>query len=511
MGWFDRLRKHLFGDPGLDRGQGSVSQRIARGAYWAMVGEVSVKVITLASSIWIARLLGPEGFGTFGIIQSTLGVFGVLAGFGLGSTVIKHVAGYAGTEPARAGALIMLTVLIAAITSALMIAVLVTLAPWLAEHSLNRPELSGLLALGSLMLAGLVVGGVLNAALNGFEAFRSLARLRVLNGLFGSLATLVLVWAYGVNGAVMALVVAALAGLLLSAMALRLQLRQRGIPLVFGSGIWRDRGLLHKFALPALVSSQLVVPTIWITNTFLVQQADGYAQFGLFNAANQWRTLVVFLPSMLASAMLPILADTWARKADGEFSQAIGVNLRTVWILALPMMLLVVALGPELGWLFGEQYQGVERLLPYLMASTFFTVICSPAGAAMTAAGYMWWGACMNFGWACLLVGAAWVLVPRHGGAGLAMAYAFAYLLHTVWTMGFVRFRVARDIFSAVARLAVFTALLLGAMLVVNEWSGVLQRSGFALLALLSLLPLGRDTVKLLGKLQVQPHAGEEI
>ncbi|MDQ3920568.1 MAG: oligosaccharide flippase family protein, partial [Acidobacteriota bacterium] len=53
-----------------------------------------------------ARCLGRKGYGELGIIQSTVGMFQVFAGFGLGLTATKYVAEFKRQNPERAGHII---------------------------------------------------------------------------------------------------------------------------------------------------------------------------------------------------------------------------------------------------------------------------------------------------------------------------------------------------------------------------------------------------------------------
>ena len=57
------------------------------------------------------------------MIQSTVGMFGVFAGFGLGLTATKHVAEFRQSDPDRAGRIIGLSGLFAIGPGGLMLAV----------------------------------------------------------------------------------------------------------------------------------------------------------------------------------------------------------------------------------------------------------------------------------------------------------------------------------------------------------------------------------------------------
>src|SRR5512135_1086120 len=70
----------------------SLGYRLAHGAFWSMTGAGVSQAMMLLSSIVVARILGRQQFGEFGIINNTIGMFGIFAGFGLGMTATKYVA-----------------------------------------------------------------------------------------------------------------------------------------------------------------------------------------------------------------------------------------------------------------------------------------------------------------------------------------------------------------------------------------------------------------------------------
>ena len=69
-----------------------IGYRLAMGAFWSMAGAVISRGLMLAAWVLVARMLGKTGYGELGMIQSTVGMFGVFAGFGFGLTATKHVA-----------------------------------------------------------------------------------------------------------------------------------------------------------------------------------------------------------------------------------------------------------------------------------------------------------------------------------------------------------------------------------------------------------------------------------
>ena len=93
------------------------------------------RALSLAAAILVARTLGKVVYGELGIIQSTVGMFGTLAGFGMGTTSSKFVAEFRDKDPQRAGRIIALSSVVSWAISIGLGAVLALLAPALCLHS----------------------------------------------------------------------------------------------------------------------------------------------------------------------------------------------------------------------------------------------------------------------------------------------------------------------------------------------------------------------------------------
>ena len=443
----------------------------------------------MVASIIVARMLGREGFGEIGIIQSTIGLFGVFAGFGLGATATKYIAEFKRKEPIRAGRITDLTIMVSCITAGIFSLACLLLAPMLAEKTLNRPDLAPLISAAALLLFISAIGGVLQAALSGFESFRAIARINIIQGVVAPFITVPLVWAYGVEGAVAAMTVNAAVALILFAQAVKVERKMFGVAISSLSGIFNEKNILWKFALPSVVSALMVVPASWIANLILVNQPGGYGELGLYTAANQWSIFITFIPGLLSAAMLPIMSETHGSNNSDDFRKAVSLNLRITWVVALPLTVIVIALAEPAATLYGKQFAGVAPILSILMLCVFLNVVNGPVGTALAGAGRMWTGALMNLAWAIALLIAAFMLVPRFGGLGLAMAYLVAYLLHTIWVMTYVEFKLARFAIMTQWQLMLFSMLLLILSIVISS-GGRWQYLYHTILILFSVLPI---------------------
>src|SRR5579862_6562755 len=122
-----------------------LGERLLRGSFWSLLGTFASRALGLAAAIFAARILGKAVYGELGIIQSTVGMFGTFAGFGMGTTATKYVAELRIKDPARAGRIIAVSSLVSWVFSLVLMAGLYVAAPWLCLHSLAAPQLTGLL------------------------------------------------------------------------------------------------------------------------------------------------------------------------------------------------------------------------------------------------------------------------------------------------------------------------------------------------------------------------------
>lgn len=462
----------------------NLEHRVAKSAFWSLTGGIFSRFFTIITAIVTARILGKIGYGELGIIQSTLGIFGVLAGMGLGALSTKYIAEFRDNNPARAGAVAQLTIYISFISAGALSFVCLCLSPFIAANILERPELSSLLAIGSLFLFFTTIGGVQFATLNGFEAFKEVACLNIIQGLLTPIITIPLVWMYGVKGAVVALTIHSAIACMISAFSTRKQKQIYKIPKANLRDILIEWPMIWAFGIPAMLSGLMVVPVTWIANLILIRQSDGYGELGLFNAANQWIAIVVYLPGLLSTAMLPVLSSTHSQCDKSDFHKAFEMNLRATWIVALPLAILGVTMGAPLGNMFGKNFEGIEPILAVLILASFFNIANTPVGTALAGAGRIWVGMFFNLLWGLALIIFTTFWAPKYGAFGLGSAYLAAYTLHSIWQMVYVEIKLTRKIIVRQWRLFVFSLLLLS----VSCYMGI--SSTYTLTSAIFLLPL---------------------
>jgi len=389
----------------------------------------------LAASVLVARMLGKTGYGELGMIRSTVGMFGVFAGFGLGLTATKHVAEFRQSDPDRAGRIISLSWLVAMVTGGLMALGLLIFAPWLAGYTINAPHLTGVLRIGALILLINALNGAQTGALSGFEAFKTIAYVNLFVGLLSFPILITGAYLGGLTGAVWALVINLGTNWLLNHLALRKEAKRHNVPLAFRN-CSRELSILWKFSLPAVLSSSMVGPVNWACGALLVNRPNGYDEMGIFSAANQWFAMLLFLPSLLGQVVLPVLSERFGQQDRRQLLKTMVFAIRVNALIMLPIVLLASIASPYIMSLYGEGFANGWPTLIVVLFTAGIVACQTPVGPTITAAGKMWIKLAMNLGWAVLFIIGTLLLVDN-GALGLASARALSYVLHVSWVLAF--------------------------------------------------------------------------
>jgi O-antigen/teichoic acid export membrane protein len=416
----------------------SLRARFAVGAFWSVLGAAISRGFLLAASVVCARCLGKEGFGALGMIQSTAGMFGVFAGLGLGITATKYVSEFRRRDPMRAGRILALSAFAAVMFGSVITGLLILLAPFLAQHVLAAPQLAVPLAIGSGLVFFGAINGAQTGALAGFEAFKTIARVNVYAGAVSLPLIILGVWRGGLQGAIWGSVAALVVNWALNNRALRRECAKANISYQF-AGCRRELDILHRFSLPAFLASILVVSAIWVCNALLARHHQGYAELGLYAAADKWRVMIVFVPTYVFAMVVPVLSNLHSEGDGAGFRTVFRATWQLNLSLALLPALVIAAFAAPIMAVYGKSFRSGQTVLVVLAFSAIAEVLNSILGQPLIAAHLMWWRFGFDVLLVTVLVGLARVLIPKWGALGLAASYGVAYACASLAILAFLQ------------------------------------------------------------------------
>jgi O-antigen/teichoic acid export membrane protein len=395
--------------------------RLLRGAMWSIGGAVVARGMALAGSVFAARVLRLESFGELGIIQGTAGMFGALAGLGLGFTATKHIAEFRRSDPARVGRIIGISYLVACLTGLVASVILWATAPFLAAKILAAPHLSSLLRLS----LGLVVLGTLTGLqtgiLAGFEAFEAIAKVAVASALLSVPMLVAGVWWSGLEGAILALSAGLLTAGVLNYHAIRATAKASDVEISF-SDAGRELRKVSRFSFFVLVGSLMGIPINWICNSMLVHQPSGYEQMGIFNAANQWRMIILFIPGSVGSVLLPMMAHCHGEGDHSRYRKLLRYNVLLNAAVALLIAIPLILFAGRVLQFYGPEFQSGRLAFILLTLAAVILAVNNGLSRAIASTGAVRADTLFHLIWGVTFLGASWHLIPRFGASGLAIA-----------------------------------------------------------------------------------------
>jgi O-antigen/teichoic acid export membrane protein len=309
--------------------------------------------------------------------------------------------------------------------------VLLALSGAMAAGVLRAPQLTAELRIATGLVLFGTVNGVQTGALVGFGDFRTLAVLNAIRGICLCGFLIAGVALDGVRGGVIGLVLTEVVAVVANHLALR---RLRPAPAAWPDrgAAWAEARLMCRFSGWSLLGSVCTMSAMWFANLVLVAQPQGYAALGVFNAAERWRQLLLFLPASFSPVILTMLSNLHGRSEPDAYRRLFGLNLAvSVGVVVVPSIAVMWWATPAMG-LFGDEYAGGRATLVVLAASSVAVVLNNLFGQVLVSRGAVVGRFLLDALLAALLVLASWQLIPAHREQGMALASALAFAVTAV-------------------------------------------------------------------------------
>jgi len=418
------------------------SGRLVQGTSWVVIGAGVNRGFTLVANILSSRAIGAAEFGALGLTQTTVALFAVLAGGGLAAAATKFIPEYTHSDHDRVLRVVTFTMISTCAIAALTALCVYGSAGWFASDLLQRPTLTPLLRLASPLLFTSVLSTSLNSCLDGFEAFKAGAIVNILQGILIVPLAAGLTATHGSSGLLLALLVTST----ISIAAFGWYVMRNLGALTYSKPVMRillasgsERGMWAIFSLPALLSGIVGSSTLWFAAGLLARQARGLQELGIFNDANQWRPMILFVPMTTARVCLPLLSGSHSERDSGAFKEVATLSLRLNVIFAVLCALPVCVASPVLMKTFGSGFENGSPTLWLLAASAVIQVAASNYGQVIASTNRMWLGFLFNVMWAVLIfVPFLFPQWPRTS-FGLALAIVMSYAIHTATEAGAIK------------------------------------------------------------------------
>jgi hypothetical protein len=154
-----------------------VFKRLVAGTAWSLVGTLAARGSSFVAMTLAARILGPENYGQFAIVQSLGATAGTVAGSVFGVAATRFLARDIDRDKSRATRIFAIVELAALAVGGVLALAMIVGAPWIAQAIYGQQALAGVIRLSALLLLTNCVASAQIGAFIGLSEFRAYALL----------------------------------------------------------------------------------------------------------------------------------------------------------------------------------------------------------------------------------------------------------------------------------------------------------------------------------------------
>lgn len=327
-----------------------LASKFFKDSFWALTGTVVGKALSLLAGIIVARLLGKEIYGEYGMIKSTLINISVFSTLGLGYTGTRFIAKYIQENSPYIQSTISNIIKITIVFSSTILLAVFLFAPQIATY-LEVPETTDAFRVAAFIILINAISTTQTGILAGFKDFKATAINGSIVGVVTFIFSTLLTFCWGLNGSLIALLLSQIVGVVLNCVSINKAKKTICNQQLSTNGIKE----LLSFSIPVALQEFLYTAVVWASSMMMVKYSS-YEELGLIGAVSQWISIIYFIPSVLKNVALSYFSS------DGNknlFRKMLQINFVATFV---PYLFIVIFSGLIIT-MYGKKYDGLQMVL----------------------------------------------------------------------------------------------------------------------------------------------------
>ncbi|MDD4515975.1 oligosaccharide flippase family protein [Massilibacteroides sp.] len=364
------------------------NNQLFKDSAWSLIGNVIGKGLALLAGILVARFLGKDIYGEYGMVRNTILTIGTFSTFGLGYTATKFVADFKFNAPHKLSLFIHYSNKITLIFSGMMAISLFLFSNYIAIHLFNTSHLDRSLRLLAVLIVFNAITTTQIGVLSGYGMFKKIAQINSVIGVLTFFFSVILTYYYDLYGALLALIFVQIINCGYNYMYVRKATTQfavsENIDTIEQKTLYKS---IIRFSTPIALQEAVYSSTAWISSLLLVRFAS-FGDLGMYSAAMQWNAIILFIPGILRNVILSHLSKNMnnEKRHEAILKQTILINFFATIVPALIVSLFSVFIARS----YGNSFQGLELLISLSVFSTVFSSISNVYAQAYMSKGLNW-------------------------------------------------------------------------------------------------------------------------
>lgn len=358
-----------------------MKNQFLKDSFWAVFGNGIGNFLLLVAGIIIARFLGKDIYGEYGMVKTTMFHIAAFASFGLSYTSTKFIAEYKAKDDTYIKSITISTINTTLISSLSFSILMFLLADSLAAF-IHAPQLESAFKFLSVITIFRALSTVGSGLLAGFKEFKSLGLNNIISGVIMLVLAVPFTYYYGLNGSLMTLCI--------SQFVLAMLNIYKVLNIAFHQNNQRSTKFykrLFSFSIPIELQELSYVISNWGANLIITRYAS-LGELGIYTACSQWYAIVLFLPSLLQNVVLSYLSGSTNNQKDNK--NILHRMLRVNFICAIIPFSIVAFASPLIVSFYGKTFVGMESILIILIVATIPATLSNVYVANMLANNKNW-------------------------------------------------------------------------------------------------------------------------
>jgi antigen flippase len=378
----------------------------------------------------MATLLGPAGFGLFGLYGSVQNLAQSIAGLGINSSGVRQIAVAAGTGEkiriAQTATVLRRTAIGLGLLGALL---LLAFSRQISEVTFGSTKHSTALRLLCIAVFLNLVSGGQGALIQGMRRIGDLAKMNILGAFFGFCGAVPLVYFFRERGVAPSLVVVAGAGIVISWWYSRkIDVQQSVLSL---TQIWQELSSLLKLGAAFMASGLMTLGAAYVIR-ILILRKFGLAATGLYQSAWTLGGLYIgFILQAMGADFYPRLTSIISH--EEEANRLVNEQTFVGLLLAGPGVLATITLAPlVMSVFYSAQFGAAVDVLRWICLGAMLQVVTWPMAAIIVAKAKQALLFFCELAWAAIAVTLAYLCLRTFGLNGAGIAFFGSYVFHLV-------------------------------------------------------------------------------
>lgn len=385
----------------------------------------------------MAMLLGPAGFGLFGLYGSVIDLTQAVAGMGINGSGVRQIAEAVGSDNqgriARAAAVLRRTSIVLGVVGAVL---LIVFCRQISRLTFGSTQHAGAVALLSMAVLFRLVSAGQGALIQGMRRIADLAKMGVLSALFGALFGIPLVYFFRDQGVVPSLVCVAAMTIITSwwySRKIRIP-----IPAVTLSQVGHEAAALLKLGFAFMASGLMTMGVAYVVRIAVLRKV-GIEATGLYQSA--WTLGGLYVGFILQAMGADFYPRLTARAGDNiECNRLVNEQTLVGLLLAGPGIIATLTFAPlVIALLYTAKFGAAVPILRWICLGAALQVVTWPMGFIIIAKGKQGIFFFAELAWTIVALALAWMCIRSFGLTGAGIAFFGSYVFHAFLIYPIVR------------------------------------------------------------------------